>query len=91
MEEEAAEDAAGRADNNGGHDHPCLPADDHEPVRELSPHPAEGDDEIEVIGEAATAEEAVSRIPLAKPDVAILDVRLEDGNGIEVRPVMSAR
>ena len=35
-------------------------------------------------GEAATGAEALTRVPLAKPDVAILDVRLEDGNGIEV-------
>jgi DNA-binding NarL/FixJ family response regulator len=37
-----------------------------------------------VVGEASTAAEALTRIPLAKPDVAILDVRLEDGSGIEV-------
>lgn len=44
-----------------------------------------------MIGEAATAAEAVARIPLARPDVAILDVRLEDGNGIDVcRDVRSA-
>jgi two-component system response regulator DevR len=36
------------------------------------------------VGEASTAVEAMVRIPLAKPDVAILDVRLEDGSGIEV-------
>jgi DNA-binding NarL/FixJ family response regulator len=44
----------------------------------------ETDDDIEVVGEAATAAEALVRVPLAKPDVAILDVRLEDGNGIDV-------
>jgi two-component system, NarL family, response regulator DevR len=58
--------------------------DDHELVREGIRSLLEGDDEIEVVGEAATAEEAMTRIPLAKPDVAVLDVRLEDGNGIEV-------
>ena len=58
--------------------------DDHELVREGIRSLLEGDDEIEVVGEAATAEQALSRIPLAKPDVAILDVRLEDGSGIEV-------
>jgi two-component system response regulator DevR len=36
------------------------------------------------VGEASTAAEALNRIPLAKPDVAILDVRLEDGDGIAV-------
>ena len=58
--------------------------DDHELVREGIRSLLEGDEEIEVVGEAATAAEALTRIPLAKPDVAILDVRLEDGNGIEV-------
>jgi two-component system response regulator DevR len=58
--------------------------DDHELVREGIRSLLEGDDDIEVVGEAATAEEAMTRIPLAKPGVAILDVRLEDGNGIEV-------
>jgi two-component system, NarL family, response regulator DevR len=58
--------------------------DDHELVREGVRSLLESDEEIEVVGEAATASEAMTRIPLAKPDVAILDVRLEDGNGIEV-------
>ncbi len=44
----------------------------------------ESDDEIRVVGEASSVTEALSRIPLARPDVAILDVLLEDGNGIEV-------
>lgn len=49
------------------------------------------DDDIEVVGQASTAAEAMTRIPLAKPDVAILDVRLEDGSGIEVcRDIRSA-
>ena len=44
-----------------------------------------------MVGEATTAAEALVRIPLAHPDVAILDVRLEEGNGIEVcRDVRSA-
>jgi two-component system, NarL family, response regulator DevR len=58
--------------------------DDHELVREGIRSLLESDEDIEVVGEAGTAEEALSRIPLAKPDVAILDVRLEDGSGIEV-------
>jgi two-component system, NarL family, response regulator DevR len=39
---------------------------------------------VEVVGEASTAEEALARMPVARPDVAILDVRLPDGNGVEV-------
>jgi two-component system response regulator DevR len=58
--------------------------DDHELVREGIRQLLESDEEIEVVGEATTVAEALVRIPLAKPDVAILDVRLEDGSGIEV-------
>ncbi len=58
--------------------------DDHELVREGIRSLLESDDDIEVVGEASSAAEALSRIPLAKPDVAILDVRLEDGDGITV-------
>jgi two-component system response regulator DevR len=58
--------------------------DDHEVVREGVRSLLETDAGIEVVGEAATAAEALQRIPLSKPDVAILDVRLEDGSGIEV-------
>jgi two-component system response regulator DevR len=58
--------------------------DDHEVVREGIRALLETDEDITVVGEAATAAEALHRIPLSKPDVAVLDVRLEDGNGIEV-------
>jgi two-component system response regulator DevR len=58
--------------------------DDHELVREGVRSLLESDEGIEVVGEASTAAEALTRIPLAKPDVAILDVRLEDGSGIEL-------
>jgi two-component system, NarL family, response regulator DevR len=58
--------------------------DDHEIVRQGIRSLLDSDGDIEVVGEASTAVEAVSRIPLAHPDVAILDVRLPDGNGIEV-------
>jgi two-component system response regulator DevR len=66
--------------------------DDHEVVREGIRQLLETDDDLEVVGEATTVAEALVRIPLAHPDVAILDVRLEDGNGIEVcRDMRSAR
>ena len=58
--------------------------DDHELVREGIRSLLENESDIEVVGEAATAAEALTRVPLAKPDVAILDVRLEEGSGIEV-------
>jgi len=58
--------------------------DDHEVVREGIRSLLESDPDIEVVGEASTAAEALARIPLAVPDVAVLDVRLDDGDGIEV-------
>ncbi len=70
--------------HNGGMTIRVFLLDDHELVREGIRSLLESDEEIEVVGEAATAAEAMTRIPLAKPEVAILDVRLEDGNGIEV-------
>jgi two-component system, NarL family, response regulator DevR len=58
--------------------------DDHEVVRRGLRELLETDGGVEVVGEAGTAEEALSRIPPTKPDVAVLDVRLPDGDGIEV-------
>jgi two-component system, NarL family, response regulator DevR len=58
--------------------------DDHEIVRAGLRSLFETDDEFVVVGEAATAAEALDRIPATRPDVAILDVRLPDGSGIEV-------
>jgi DNA-binding NarL/FixJ family response regulator len=61
--------------------------DDHEVVRaglrDLL-ESAEGGDDIVVVGEASTVAEAMARIPATRPDVAVLDVRLPDGNGILV-------
>ena len=58
--------------------------DDHDIVRRGLTHLLETQDDIEVVGEAGTAEEALSRIPPTRPDVALLDVRLPDGDGVEV-------
>jgi DNA-binding NarL/FixJ family response regulator len=44
----------------------------------------ETDDDLVVVGEAATTAEALIRIPLSRPDVAVLDVQLPDGSGIDV-------
>ncbi|UOX91956.1 response regulator transcription factor [Amycolatopsis sp. FBCC-B4732] len=58
--------------------------DDHELVRTGLKTVFEAEPDIEVVGEAGTAAEALVRIPQARPDVAILDVRLPDGQGVEV-------
>lgn len=58
--------------------------DDHEVVRRGLIDLLGADPELDVVGEAGSAAEAMARIPAAKPDVAVLDVRLPDGNGIEL-------
>ncbi len=58
--------------------------DDHDLVREGIRSLLESAGDLEVVGEAATAADALVRIPLARPDVAVLDVRLENGSGVEV-------
>lgn len=58
--------------------------DDHEVVRRGLRELIEMEDDLEVVGEADTAEIAIGRIPPTRPDVAVLDVRLPDGTGIEV-------
>ena len=58
--------------------------DDHEIVRRGIAELLNAEPDIEVVGEAATAAQARSRIAATRPDVALLDVRLPDGNGIDV-------
>ena len=58
--------------------------DDHEVVRRGLIDLLGSDPELEVVGEAGTVAEAMVRIPAVAPDVAVLDVRLPDGNGIEL-------
>jgi len=58
--------------------------DDHEVVREGVRQLLESSGEIEVVGEAATCADALTRIPATRPAVAILDVQLPDGSGVEV-------
>jgi len=65
--------------------------DDHEIVRRGLRELLEQEPDMEIVGDAGTAEEALSRIPPTQPDVALLDVRLPDGDGIEVcREIRSA-
>ena len=58
--------------------------DDHEIVRMGVRDLLEAEPGITVIGEAGTAASALARIPALKPDVAILDIRLPDGDGVSV-------
>jgi len=58
--------------------------DDHEVVRQGLRLLLEFEGDIEVVGEASTAAEAIARVPATQPEVAVLDVRLPDGSGIEV-------
>lgn len=58
--------------------------DDHEVVREGLRHLIEADGDMAVVGEAGTAETALREVPEKRPRVAVLDVRLPDGNGVEV-------
>lgn len=58
--------------------------DDHEVVREGVRHLLESSGEIQVVGEAANCADALTRIPATRPAVAILDVQLPDGSGVEV-------
>ena len=65
--------------------------DDHEIVRRGLRDLLESAGDLEVVGEASTAAEALRRIPATRPDVAVLDARLPDGSGIDVcREIRSA-
>ncbi|MGF0117186.1 response regulator [Promicromonospora sp. Marseille-Q5078] len=58
--------------------------DDHELVRRGLRGLLDSEEDLEVVGESGSAVEAMREIPRCRPDVALLDVRLQDGSGIEV-------
>ena len=58
--------------------------DDHELVRTGLKTLLDAEDDMDVVGQAATAQQGLEEIGTLQPDVAILDVRLPDGSGIEV-------
>jgi two-component system, NarL family, response regulator DevR len=58
--------------------------DDHEVVRRGLIELLSGDPDLTFVGEAGSVAEATARIPATRPDVAVLDVRLPDGSGIEL-------
>ncbi|MFB4319267.1 response regulator [Actinomadura sp. 21ATH] len=65
--------------------------DDHEVVRRGVAALLSAEEGIEIVGEAGTAGHALARIPAARPHVAVLDVRLPDGDGVTVcREIRSA-
>jgi len=65
--------------------------DDHEIVRRGIAQLVEAERDLEVVGEAGTYREAVRRVAATVPDVAVLDVRLPDGNGVDLcRDIRSA-
>ena len=73
----------------GSADAPAQPIrvfilDDHELVRRGLIDLLRTAPDMEIVGEAGNATDALHRIPAARPDVALLDARLPDGNGIDV-------
>ena len=58
--------------------------DDHELVRRGVADLLDEEPDLMVIGQASSVSEALARVPAANPDVVVLDVRLPDGNGVEL-------
>jgi DNA-binding NarL/FixJ family response regulator len=58
--------------------------DDHEVVRRGLSDLLDSESDISVVGDAGTVEQALARGPALRPDVAVLDVRLPDGDGISL-------
>ncbi|MEU5878683.1 response regulator transcription factor [Spirillospora sp. NPDC047279] len=65
--------------------------DDHEVVRRGVAALLSAEDDIEIVGEAGTVAQALARIPAARPHVAVLDVRLPDGDGISISREIRSR
>ncbi|MEU0126465.1 MULTISPECIES: response regulator transcription factor [unclassified Streptomyces] len=73
-----------RSATGGGDPTRVFVLDDHEVVRCGLRDLLDSEPDLEVVGEAATARQAVARGPALRPDVAVLDVRLPEGDGITV-------
>jgi two-component system response regulator DevR len=58
--------------------------DDHEIVRRGVADMLDEEADLRVVGQAASVSQALARVPALRPDVAVLDVRLPDGNGVEL-------
>ncbi|UCM91531.1 response regulator [Streptomyces marincola] len=74
------------ADEQAGPDTPTrvFLLDDHEVVRRGVHDLLNDEPDIEVVGEAGSVAQALARVPALRPDVAVLDVRLPDGDGVTV-------
>jgi DNA-binding NarL/FixJ family response regulator len=81
-ETSAGETSAG--ETGGGKRISVFLLDDHEIVRRGLRDLLDAEPDIDVIGEAGTAISALHRMPALRPDVAVLDVRLPDGDGVSV-------
>jgi DNA-binding NarL/FixJ family response regulator len=68
-----------------------LLVDDHELVRQGIAELLGAEADLEVVGEAASVAEALARAAQVDPDVAVLDVRMPDGDGIELCRELRAR
>ncbi|WP_328457148.1 MULTISPECIES: response regulator transcription factor [unclassified Amycolatopsis] len=72
-------------DDRTGHDRHVITVflvDDHELVRRGVAELVDDEPDLTVVGQASSVSEALARIPALRPDVAVLDVRLPDGNGV---------
>jgi DNA-binding NarL/FixJ family response regulator len=78
------QDTSGRETSGGQARISVFLLDDHEIVRRGVRDLLTDEPDIDVIGEAGTAASALDQIPALRPDVAVLDVRLPDGDGVQV-------
>ena len=65
--------------------------DDHEIVRQGLRAMIDAEDDLTVVGEAGTVEEAIRRVGFDEPNIVLLDVRLPDGSGVEACREIRAR
>lgn len=77
------EQASGTAELNPMRKIGVFLLDDHDVVRRGVRALVDSQDDMEVVGEASTNAQAIARVPAVMPDVAVLDVRLPDGSGVE--------
>ncbi|MCU7826413.1 response regulator [Kitasatospora sp. DSM 101779] len=75
---------AGSTESKAGTPITVFLLDDHEVVRRGVHDLLDSEPDLTVIGEAATVEQALARVPALRPDVAVLDMRLPDGDGVTV-------